>query len=790
MVWLKHDLRLDDHPGFVQAADSAQSVLPFFCLAPELYVHLLRTPNGIEGLLGSLADVRHSLRVKGSDLVVRVGPLQKSFQEVILQCSVREIIAEEEVEHRWLAATSEVRGSLPEGLQWRFWKASLFEVEPYTDNFRAFQRLRGRPVPPLNAPDVLPALPAGIRAGELPSAEELREQLASADAVTLHPEVLEAARGIVEQWPPSGAPVLAHQVTRGGESAVLPALHSYLACRTPSAKPASAEQASTSGRLPLEDLKDKMSEAVDRFETPAMPLGSFPAIFSQAVSMGTLSRRRAYHEALQSMADTIPIFRLIGGNAVVPARAAMTAAETADFHWHLARADRERRVQGGGAPRHWRWRGHMVDYVSRIPEEEGAQEAAEAPALLLVHGFGAFGEQWRGQLGPLASAGYQVYAPTLPGFGRAEKPALAYSQTLWLDFLCEFVTEVVRRPVIVVGNSIGGFLSASLAAASPTIVKGLVLVNTAGKIDPSYTPEAAADAAASNGMTGPPALVADLVSRGLFTYLERSIAKTLVRLYPVDATNADEWLAEEIFRAACDPGALAVFRSVFYLPKSLPLNHLVKDLYRGRALVLQGAKDPLNDARGRAQALQDSCPNVSVHLLDAGHCPHDEAPAKFNKALLAFVEDVRNTQTTAVPRVACQGHLFLFFVFAFLTRMGTQYDFSKYVDTFMAASSTIAVAYYLNIRQIYAAKYAQKNPAEFLTVFPSKAEANKNISAAMATKIQRDNHLLRLLRDAAINIDCDALKKNSLLTGEMQHGWIQGGYAYHALVEQCLVLRG
>jgi hypothetical protein len=50
----------------------------------------------------------------------------------------------------------------------------------------------------------------------------------------------------------------------------------------------------------------------------------------------------------------------------------------------------------------------MVDYVSRIPEEEGAQEAAEAPALLLVHGFGAFGEQWRGQLGPLASAGYQA----------------------------------------------------------------------------------------------------------------------------------------------------------------------------------------------------------------------------------------------------------------------------------------------------------------------------------------------------------------------------------------------
>lgn len=66
----------------------------------------------------------------------------------------------------------------------------------------------------------------------------------------------------------------------------------------------------------------------------------------------------------------------------------------------------------------------------------------------------------------------QVYAPTIPGFGRSEKPALAYSQTLWLDFLREFVVEVVRRPVVVVGNSIGGFISASLAAACPTIVKG------------------------------------------------------------------------------------------------------------------------------------------------------------------------------------------------------------------------------------------------------------------------------------------------------------------------------
>lgn len=54
-------------------------------------------------------------------------------------------------------------------------------------------------------------------------------------------------------------------------------------------------------------------------------------------------------------------------------------------------------------------------------------------------------------------------------------------------------------------------------------------------------------------------------------------------------------------RLACMPAALclqllhlhkyaAICRSVFYLPKPRPLNHLVQDLFGGPTLVLQGAK--------------------------------------------------------------------------------------------------------------------------------------------------------------------------------------------------------
>jgi pimeloyl-ACP methyl ester carboxylesterase len=106
----------------------------------------------------------------------------------------------------------------------------------------------------------------------------------------------------------------------------------------------------------------------------------------------------------------------------------------------------------------------------------------ELPPILLVHGFGAFGEHWRGNINALAAAGFRVLAPTYPGYGRSEKTMTTYGQGVWTDFLRDFVLDIVKAPVVVAGNSIGGFLSASMAADHPETVAGLVLVNSAGEL--------------------------------------------------------------------------------------------------------------------------------------------------------------------------------------------------------------------------------------------------------------------------------------------------------------------
>jgi pimeloyl-ACP methyl ester carboxylesterase len=164
----------------------------------------------------------------------------------------------------------------------------------------------------------------------------------------------------------------------------------------------------------------------------------------------------------------------------------------------------------------------------------------------------------------------------------------------------------------------------------------LVLLNSAGRIDATYQPP---DPLAVQQKKPPPIFVVDTISSSLFKFLEGDIENQLKRLYPTRPENADQWLGSAIGRAASDPGALGVFRSVFYLPPPRALNYLVQEKFRGPTLVLQGALDPLNDAVGRAKDLQTTCSNVQVKLLQAGHCPHDEVPEQVNEAIINFVSE-------------------------------------------------------------------------------------------------------------------------------------------------------
>ncbi len=106
-------------------------------------------------------------------------------------------------------------------------------------------------------------------------------------------------------------------------------------------------------------------------------------------------------------------------------------------------------------------------------------DQGEGPALLLVHGLGADADVWAHCLEPL-SRHYRVIAPDLLGFGRSGKPLLSYRIATFVEVLDRFLQAVAVPRASIIGNSMGGWISAAFALRFPERVSRLVLNDAIG----------------------------------------------------------------------------------------------------------------------------------------------------------------------------------------------------------------------------------------------------------------------------------------------------------------------
>ena len=103
---------------------------------------------------------------------------------------------------------------------------------------------------------------------------------------------------------------------------------------------------------------------------------------------------------------------------------------------------------------------------------------ADGPAFVLVHGLGGSLDNW-GAVAPLLAARGRVLSLDLGGFGLTEVHPRDAAVPANLKLLQRFTAEMVGRPAIVAGNSMGGLLAAQLAARDPEVVAGAVLIDPA-----------------------------------------------------------------------------------------------------------------------------------------------------------------------------------------------------------------------------------------------------------------------------------------------------------------------
>ncbi|NJL88193.1 MAG: alpha/beta fold hydrolase [Leptolyngbyaceae cyanobacterium SM1_1_3] len=279
---------------------------------------------------------------------------------------------------------------------------------------------------------------------------------------------------------------------------------------------------------------------------------------------------------------------------------------------------------------YWQWQDHQIYYV-RAGEPDSAR-----PPLLLIHGFGASTDHWCKNIAAL-SRDFEVWAIDLLGFGRSAKPNIRYSGSLWRDQLHDFVQQVIGRPAVLAGNSLGGYASLCVAAQRSQSVAGVVLLNSAGPFSEDTAkakPNALQQAIANMSRT---LLLQPLPSWLLFQYVrQRSmIRRTLKQVY-LDHSAITDQLVENIYRPSCDPGAAQVFASVFKSPQGETLDALLGQM-SCPLLMLWGEGDPWINTRDRGAKFRQHYPQLKEVYLQAGHCPHDEVPDQVNHLIQQWV---------------------------------------------------------------------------------------------------------------------------------------------------------
>lgn len=297
----------------------------------------------------------------------------------------------------------------------------------------------------------------------------------------------------------------------------------------------------------------------------------------------------------------------------------------------------------------WKWKDQMINYV-----ELGSKDK---PKLLLIHGFGASAFHWRYNL-PVLARDFHVFAIDLLGFGLSDKPIIDYHASVWRDQVLDFISEVMNAqttaPCVVAGNSLGGFTalfaSASDRAIKDNLISGCILLNGAGRFRPadgSAVPEKKRD----SFWQPITAAIQRLVISFSFIYTKQPlrIAQVLKQVYPVNQESVDDELVESIRLPAQHPNAAEVFYRIITENGSGP-DIFVDDLLaklQVPLLLLWGMQDPWIRP-GAADRIQQLYPAAQRVEVNAGHCPHDEAPEPVNQAIASFAQSVQSSAKTAV----------------------------------------------------------------------------------------------------------------------------------------------
>ena len=235
----------------------------------------------------------------------------------------------------------------------------------------------------------------------------------------------------------------------------------------------------------------------------------------------------------------------------------------------------------------------------------------DAPAIILLHGFGSSLLTWDAWADRLASD-HRVIRFDLPGFGlTGPDPTGDYSDERAVTVLAALMDQLGIARATIVGNSLGGKIAWQCAARRPDRVERLVLVSPDGFASPGFEYGKRPDV--------------PFVVRLLPYILPRSLLRaSLLPAYGDPARLTDQTVTRyrDMMLAPGVRGAIVARTQQVLLQDPEPLLRTI----RAPTLLLWGEKDgmiPFRNAADYARAIPDA---TVAALPGLGHVPFEEAP--------------------------------------------------------------------------------------------------------------------------------------------------------------------
>ncbi|MHB8467835.1 MAG: alpha/beta fold hydrolase [Acidimicrobiales bacterium] len=250
--------------------------------------------------------------------------------------------------------------------------------------------------------------------------------------------------------------------------------------------------------------------------------------------------------------------------------------------------------------------------------------AADAPAVVMLHGTGGHWETFAANLGPF-SEHFRCVAPDMVGNGYSAKPDVDYEVPVYAGHVLALMDALGIGQATLMGTSLGSWVAARIALDHPDRVDKLVFMSTSGLI------------ATRSNMDR----IRSERTKAVDDPSWESIKAMFVNLIAEEPNRIPDLIAlrQSIYRL---PEMKQAIEHVLVLqdPDVRDRNLLSEDQWRAiaaPAFVIASGKDH-NEYENTSRRVAALMPNAELfEMPHVRHWPHFEDPDTFNEAVLHFL---------------------------------------------------------------------------------------------------------------------------------------------------------